>query len=556
MNDRVGAAVPVAEHRLVRLLALAVFFALLVPGASAASVTGADRATAPTVADVLRRAELLKKRAVALPRNDDVRELSTRLSELIDTTIPTYSDPAPPGEMLRLQAELRRLELRVHRMEAALAAPPPPPSKQSAIQGAQSAVQPQAAPVTAARSASQPVNPAPAPIPLPPPMPVSAEEQAEETRCDCYCLMAAADRARSAVAADGGAAALENEAAAASYLRKVAMRASCEEWMRRDALNFIAGFEKRRRDGEVRLPMDPVPGAEPAPSTPHQVRLAERSAPGAAAPSRTASAPAILRNAPRPAASSEGMQLAMDVWQSAWGDMRHIGPLLAYVKANDVTTVNLNPGVVPATLETPEGYRDFAELLGKLRANGVRRINYLYAELNYPIGAFARFIARHPELGINTIVDDSEFTDGARTQFASNMAAVRQAGPNLKYSAFITLETFGNSGVSDDLRRWGIASIDEPILMSYFGCNMAAQKKELAPFLEYAQALGRTGFVKVAILLGSKSVGRELSCELELEGAALWQFLADLDTWCRGYSSYGGLVIETNQQVTRPLKVK
>lgn len=240
--------------------------------------------------------------------------------------------------------------------------------------------------------------------------------------------------------------------------------------------------------------------------------------------------------------------LAMDVWQSAWKQdftVKGLQPLLNYLKKNKITHINLNPGLPMGPRFNQDSYKKFKPIVDAFYAAGVKKINFLYAELDYPIAHFAEFLKHHPELRIDTIVDDSEFTDFFKDKFDRNLNAVHNWG--LKYSAFSTLEVKGNSGVSDETRFWMLRNVDFPILMSYFDCTAAGQKKILAKYLQYADDLGKRRTVSIAILLGGKSVGREVSCERLLSETAMQRFLWDLDAWARqNHPSYRGLVIETN----------
>lgn len=240
--------------------------------------------------------------------------------------------------------------------------------------------------------------------------------------------------------------------------------------------------------------------------------------------------------------------LALDVWQSAWlADFNEKGlrPLLDYLRKNRIRNINLNPGLPMGPKFNQDSYKKFKPLVDAFYDSGVQEINFLYAELDYPIEHFAEFLKKHPELGIDTIVDDSEFTDFYKDRFDRNLRAVHRWG--LKYSAFSTLEVVGNSGVSDETRFWMLRNVDYPILMSYFGCTLENQKKVLTKYLQYADNLGKRRTVSIAILLGGKSVGREVSCEKLLNESALQRFLWDLDAWARkNHPSYRGIIIETN----------
>lgn len=240
--------------------------------------------------------------------------------------------------------------------------------------------------------------------------------------------------------------------------------------------------------------------------------------------------------------------LAMDVWQSAWMqefNEKGLRTLFKYLRKNRIRHINLNPGIPMGPKFNEDAYKKLEPIVKAFYASGVEKISFLYAELDYPIEYFAEFLSRHPELGIDTIVDDSEFTDFYKDRFGRNLRAVHRWG--IKYSAFATLEVAGNSGVSDETRFWMLRNVDYPILMSYLGCTLESQKKILEKYLQYADSLGKRRTVSIAILLGGKSVGREVSCEKLLSEAALQRFLWDLDAWARrSHPSYRGIVIETN----------
>jgi hypothetical protein len=252
---------------------------------------------------------------------------------------------------------------------------------------------------------------------------------------------------------------------------------------------------------------------------------------------------------PRGRPSGDIPRLGLDVWQSAWGNFSELGLLGDYAKRNSITAINLNPGRAVTSDTMKEAYLHLRPLVATLRSAGVREINYLYAELGYPIANYAQFLKQYPDLGIGTIVDDSEFTDDKWRHFEENLRTVRASG--LKYSAFITLESIGNSGVSDEMRFWAVDHIDQPILMSYFGCTFEEQRDVLEKYLIRADAAGHAGTVRIAILLGGKSVGRERSCEQQLPPAELRQFLSDIDVWARQHPSYGGVILETNLRLPK-----
>jgi hypothetical protein len=243
--------------------------------------------------------------------------------------------------------------------------------------------------------------------------------------------------------------------------------------------------------------------------------------------------------------------VTLDVWQSAWGDFSQIDVLIRYLNRNRIKKINLNPGLPMGPKFYAEGYKKFKPLVSKFYANGISKIGFLYAELNYPIEYFARFLRTHyQEFKIDTIVDDSEFTDIFKHRFEQNIRLVKKWG--IKYSAFVTLESVGNSGVSDSTRYWVLDNVDYPILMSYFGCTLEEQINKLEKYLSYADRNGKRGQVGIAILLGSKKVGREVSCEKLLNRSQLKNFLYQLHLWAiQNHPSYGGIVLETNLKMPR-----
>jgi hypothetical protein len=260
-------------------------------------------------------------------------------------------------------------------------------------------------------------------------------------------------------------------------------------------------------------------------------------------------APAVSAEAA--AAPEPFYPLALDLWQSAWGEdfnTEKMKPLFDYIKRNNITKVNLNPAL-PMSPE-PGIQEEMAEklkpLLAGLREAGVGKINYLYAELNYPIKGYLEFLQAHPELEIDMVVDDSEFTDFFKDMFRGNLEQFKNS--NIHYSAFIALETLGNSGVSDEMRYWAIENVDYPILMSYLSCSLEKQQEMLEKYLEYGDSLGKKRSIGIAVLLGTKSVGREVSCEKELGEFELQVFIQNLHNWASQFESYGGIVLETNQR--------
>ncbi len=241
---------------------------------------------------------------------------------------------------------------------------------------------------------------------------------------------------------------------------------------------------------------------------------------------------------------------ALNVWQSAWDDFSSFEDIVPYLRHNQILEVNLNPGIGMTAKSFSDAYRRLKPLVEILRRGGVETINFLYAELNYPIERYADFLNAYPDLNIDRIVDDSEFTDYFMNRFQQNRERVESR--DVHYSAFITLEGYGNSGVSDKSRYWALRHLDQPILMSYFSCTVDEQIALLREYLELADGLDREHrYVKVALLLGGKSTGREVSCELELDAAAFQDFVAELDQRLRLFPSYAGIVLETNYRLPR-----
>jgi hypothetical protein len=298
---------------------------------------------------------------------------------------------------------------------------------------------------------------------------------------------------------------------------------------------------RRRRDrAEARAAEARAAAEQPPPAAPAE----ESSAPGHAVADPVL--PQLERGRSAAAAVAPSY-LALDVWQSAWGDFAEIDDLVAYLRRNHITEVFLNPGQAMKPELEEEGYAQLLPLVRALRAGGVEHISYLYAELGYQVGHYARFLKRHPDLGIDFLIDDSEFTDRHRARFETNRDTVRAQG--IGYAAFVTVEAFGNSGVSDGTRRWAIRNLDQTILMSYFSCTLEGQKSDLDAYLAYADRIGKRGSVKIALLMGGKKVGRERSCERELDRVAFQSFLRDLHAWARTHPSYAGIVLETNRRL-------
>lgn len=297
--------------------------------------------------------------------------------------------------------------------------------------------------------------------------------------------------------------------------------------------------------------LGPPPAPSPAlatPAAPAQAAAAPGTRPAPVA-RPTADGGQRKQPATAPGLSPARPRLILDVWQSAWGDFAELETLFPYLGANRIRALNFNPGlgVTPTTLE--RGRERLRSLVGRLRAGGIDDIRYLYAETSNPISAHVELLVTTPDLGIDTLIDDSEFTDRQRPRFEANLATVRSAG--LRYGAFVTVEQRGNSGVSDETRHWALREADFPTLMSYFSCTLAGQQAALEPFLRHADEAGRHEAVLVAILMGGKSVGRERSCERELSAEALALLLKELDEWARRFRSYGGLVLETNLRMPR-----
>lgn len=240
--------------------------------------------------------------------------------------------------------------------------------------------------------------------------------------------------------------------------------------------------------------------------------------------------------------------IILDIWQSAWGDFSDLSLLISYIKKNKVSEINLNIGrEITEKKESEEKFKSILKsIVPDLYSAGIKKVNLLYAELNYPIERYARFLFLNKEIGIDKIVDDSEFTDKNFQNYVNNFYSTKNY--QIKYSTFVTLEREGNSGVSDRSRFELIEKADEVILMSYFTCNLEEQKKWLEPYFEYSDKKGKQKNLKVAILFGSKSVGREVSCQ-GLEKESLRQFIFGLHNWALGFSSYSGIVFETNKKL-------
>jgi hypothetical protein len=298
-----------------------------------------------------------------------------------------------------------------------------------------------------------------------------------------------------------------------------------------------------RRLGETLQAEADLLSPSPSPSPPAVVELP----PAVRRPPSSAShlpSPATPMGPPIPVASLKESFLSMDVWQSAWGNWEGVQVLLDYLKANHIKEVNLNPGLNIGPKNFDEAYRKFKPLVERFRAAGVERINFLYAELGYPLEGYAQFLVKYRDLGIDTVVDDSEFSDMLFDRFGENLEAVKRHG--LGYACFVTVEGFGNSGVSDKTRYWVLENVDQPMLMSYFTCDLEEQKKWMGPYLAHADAHGKDRAVKIAFLLGNKHVGRERSCEKVLDETALQKYIAEVHAWGLTHPSYGGIILETN----------
>ena len=241
--------------------------------------------------------------------------------------------------------------------------------------------------------------------------------------------------------------------------------------------------------------------------------------------------------------------IALTVWQSAWGDFSEISRLGEFARRNGIREIYLNPGLGITRDTYPAALRRMRPLVEKLRAYGIDRIGFLYAELRYKVGEYARFLRTHPELGIRTLIDDSEFTDMFKDRFERNSRAVRQEG--VEYAAFVTLEKVGNSGVSDETRYWALEHLDQTMLMSYFGCTFEEQKEWLEPYLAFADRKGRPRSVSITLLMGSKKVGREVSCERQLGEREFHHLIRNLHAWASGFRSYRGIVLENNRPLPR-----
>jgi hypothetical protein len=319
---------------------------------------------------------------------------------------------------------------------------------------------------------------------------------------------------------------------ARSLFANVVSRACLSAEIALDAAEQLAVLPRR----------EPGVAPEPAPVVPE----VPRPAPTLEVPKGTSRQ--ARTSAPAPPVGDGQSRLTLDVWQSAWGDFSDLPALAAYARNNGIGSINLNPGLGIGEDGFGASHAKLAPIVAKLRAGGIGRIRFLYAELGYPIAPYAEFLRAHDDLGIDTLVDDSEFTDAQREHFADNLWQVRSRG--LRYAAFVTVEGAGQSGVSDESRRWLIENADEAILMSYFSCALDGQKKDVGEYLRWADERGLRQRIFIAVLLGTKSFGRETSCEIAL-GGELPRFLAELQRWGSGFASFGGLVLETNERLPR-----
>ncbi len=240
--------------------------------------------------------------------------------------------------------------------------------------------------------------------------------------------------------------------------------------------------------------------------------------------------------------------IALDIWQSAWGDFSEIELLLNYIKRNKISEVNLNIGKeITEKKETKVKAKEILKrIVPKLYEAGAKKVNLLYAELNYSVENYASFLSENKDLQIDKIVDDSEFTDLKISHYSHNSSLVKKYG--LKYSVFVTVEKKGNSGVSDETRYYLIKEADEVILMSYFSCNFEKQIAELEKYFLYADNIGKLRSLKIALLFGTKSIGREKSCEY-LGEDNISKFIYELHNWASNFSSYNGIVLETNKKL-------
>jgi len=245
---------------------------------------------------------------------------------------------------------------------------------------------------------------------------------------------------------------------------------------------------------------------------------------------------------------NENPYIVLDIWQSAWGDFKDLDILISYIKKNKISEINLNIGKeMTEKFETKEKAKEILnKIVPKLYNSGIKKVNLLYAELNYPIGNYASFLNENLDFKIEKIVDDSEFTDKNIEKYLKNSNDVKRY--NIKYSVFVTLEKEGNSGVSDNTRFYLIREADEVILMSYFTCSFEEQKRWLSDYLNYAEKIGKEKSIKIALLFGGKSVGRETSCE-NLGKENLNKLILDLHKWASSFSSYSGIVFETNKKL-------
>lgn len=289
----------------------------------------------------------------------------------------------------------------------------------------------------------------------------------------------------------------------------------------------------------ARAASDPPASDPPAAREPADRRVDRR---------RERSAPAAPEGGGEDPPAGRPPAVALTLWQSAWGDFSRLDELGAFAERNRIREVYLNPGLAISRKNHRQAFARLQPIVDRLRELGIARIAFLYAELAHDVDGYAWFLRHYRrELGIDTLVDDSEFTDLFHHRFAENQRMVE--GHGLGYAAFITLETVGNSGVSDQTRLWALRTLDHPILMSYFGCTLEEQRQWLEKYLAYADEMGRRNAVSVAILMGTKKVGRELSCERELDAEGFQRFLAELDGWARRYRSYRGLVLENNRRL-------
>ncbi len=224
------------------------------------------------------------------------------------------------------------------------------------------------------------------------------------------------------------------------------------------------------------------------------------------------------------------------------------GPVLVAAALIVFVAMRLIPG---DPVEVMMGERATAAEISRVRARlGLDLpwpVQFLRFLRRAAVGDFGRFLGKNPGLGISLLADDSEFRDSAKAHFERNREAVRAEW--IRYAAFVTVEGIGNSGVSDETRKWAFRTLDEVLLMSYFSCELEGQKEWLDQLLSYADSTRKKGFVRIAILMGSKKTGKEVSCEKLLGSEEAQRFLRELHAWAlERHPSYGGIVLETDKR--------